>query len=114
MQEAYKFLDNLINNKDTVVVGVSGGPDSMALLHLLIKLRDEKKIDVICAHVNHNVRVESEDEAKFLEAFCKKNKIKFEMMKIEEYSNDNFESEARIKRYNFFDNVISKYLRQRI
>ncbi len=109
MQEAYKFLDNLINDKDTVVAGVSGGPDSMALLHLLIKLRDKKKIDVICAHVNHNIRTESEDEAKFLESFCGKNEIKFEMTKIEEYSNDNFENEARIKRYNFFNDVVLKH-----
>lgn len=110
MEEVYQFLLKEIKKYDeTVVVGVSGGPDSMAILHLLLTLRAEIGISIICAHVNHNVRIESDEEAKNLEKYCDLNQITFEMMKIENYGDDNFENEARTKRYQFFEEVIKKY-----
>jgi tRNA(Ile)-lysidine synthase len=110
MDEAYKFLfEEIKDHNKTVVAGISGGPDSMALIHLLLKLREEANIKIICAHVNHNVRQESAKEENDVAAFCKKNNIIFETMKIEEYSSDNFENEARIKRYAFFEALLQKY-----
>jgi tRNA(Ile)-lysidine synthase len=110
MDEAYQFLCNEIKkDNETVIAAISGGPDSMALLHLLIKLRDDCNIKVICAHVNHNVRIESEEEATTLKEYCKQNNIIFEMKKIENYNDDNFENEARIKRYHFFEELLKKY-----
>jgi tRNA(Ile)-lysidine synthase len=109
MEEAYLFLQNEIKMDNTVVIGVSGGPDSMAVLHLLLRLRDIEEINIICAHVNHNVRSESKMEAINLKNYCDANNITFEMMKIEEYSGDNFESEARNIRYSFFEKAIEKY-----
>lgn len=110
MEEVYQFLLREIKKyNETVVVGVSGGPDSMAILHLLLSLRDEIGIKIICAHVNHNVRVESEEEAANLEKYCDLNQITFEMMKIENYGDDNFENEARTKRYQFFEKLIKQY-----
>ena len=110
MEEVYQFLLKEIKKyNETIVIGVSGGPDSMAILHLLSRLRDEIDIKIICAHVNHNVREESADEAKNLEKYCDNHQITFEMMKIEDYSDDNFENEARIKRYAFFEELIKKY-----
>lgn len=110
MEEVYQFLLKTINNySEPVVVGVSGGPDSMAAIHLLLRLRDEIDIKIICAHVNHNVRDESDEEAKTLEKYCNNNRIIFEMMKIDDYSDDNFESEARMKRYAFFEKILKKY-----
>jgi tRNA(Ile)-lysidine synthase len=109
MDEVYQFLQNEIKNNTVIVVGVSGGPDSMAILHLLLKLRDIKKLNIICAHVNHNIRKESEEEASHLEQYCKEYNITFEMMMIEEYNGANFESEAREKRYAFFEKLITKY-----
>jgi tRNA(Ile)-lysidine synthase len=109
MEESYLFLQNEIGMDDTVIVGVSGGPDSMAVLHLLLRLRNIKNIKIICAHVNHNIRSESKDEASNVESYCHINNIVFEMTKIEEYYGDNFESEARSRRYNFFESLIKKY-----
>jgi tRNA(Ile)-lysidine synthase len=109
MEESYLFLQNEIKTGDTIVAGISGGPDSMAVLHLLLRLRSIKKINIICGHVNHNVRSESKDEAVNLEKYCNINNIIFEMMKIEEYSGDNFENEARNIRYSFFEKLIKKY-----
>ncbi|MCI9435402.1 MAG: tRNA lysidine(34) synthetase TilS [Bacilli bacterium] len=111
MESAYKFiLDELnLHYNESVVVAVSGGPDSMALLHLLVRIKQAIDITVICAHVNHNVRKESSDELLFVEKFCMQHGVIFESMKIEDYGDDNFHNEARTKRYNYFKQVVHKY-----
>ena len=62
MKEAYNYLSKFINKNDYVVIANSGGPDSMALLSLLIKYREKVPFNIVCAHVNHKVRLESDDE----------------------------------------------------
>jgi tRNA(Ile)-lysidine synthase len=111
MNKVYDYLVKDLGLKygDVVVVGVSGGPDSMALLYLLSEVKKETDIYIICAHVNHNVRVESDDEKTFLEKYCDNNQIYFESMKIEEYGDDNFHNEARTKRYTYFTSIVKKY-----
>lgn len=107
------FIKELkITDNDTIVIGVSGGPDSMALLHLMIKLREKIKITIICAHINHNVRSESINEQKFVESICLQNNIIFETMTIKEYSGDNFHHEARQLRYDYFKKTLLKYKAQ--
>lgn len=111
MQKVYDYLLNTINLKsnDIVVVGVSSGPDSMALLYILNDLRKKIDFKIVVAHINHNIRIESKEEALFLEEYCKKNDLLFEYMKIEKYGDDNFHNEARNIRYNFYHNLINKY-----
>lgn len=111
MNEAYKFLMEEANFKygDTVVVAVSGGPDSMALLHMANRVKKALDLTIVCAHVNHNVRKESDDEKVFVEKFCMHNGIVFESMKIEDYGDDNFHNEARSKRYAYFHQIVKKY-----
>lgn len=105
-----KAIDFLINNIDgDVVIACSGGPDSMALFDILLKVRDVKKNNIICAHVNHKVRCESDLEEVMVRDFCKKNNVIFELYTIKDYSGSNFESEAREKRYSFFESVLKKY-----
>ena len=112
MDKAYDFLMNEVGIKygDSIVVGVSGGPDSMALLHLMSSIKKVIDIEVVCAHVNHNVRKESSSEKVFVEKFCLNHGIVFESMKIEDYGDDNFHNEARSKRYNYFGNIVKKYV----
>ena len=109
MDKSYDYLKSLLSDNEYVVIALSGGTDSMALLHLLIRLREEKNINIVCAHVNHNLRVESEDEKIFVENYCKENNLIFEYMKIENYENGFNENVARKKRYIFFDNIVNKY-----
>ena len=108
MKEAEIFLNNLLNKNDTLVVGVSGGPDSMCLLSMLLKLKDKYNLKIICAHVNHKVRKESDDEKTFVENYALINNIIFEYTELE-YENDFSEDIARKKRYKFFDELVSKY-----
>ena len=60
-----------LKDNDTIVLGNSGGPDSMYLLNVLLDLRKKLNLKIVCAHVNHNVRVESEKEQEFLMNYCK-------------------------------------------
>ena len=98
-----KFIPN---EEENIVVGCSAGPDSMALLHYLIHNTKNK---IICCHINHNVRKESKEEEKYLKNYCQKQNIPFEVYKIEKYGENNFENEARIKRYNFYEQTLKKY-----
>lgn len=59
--------DHLLSPGDAVVVGVSGGPDSLCLLHVLLRLRDEYALRLHVAHLNHQLRgAEAEEEAAFV------------------------------------------------
>ena len=111
MDKVYDFLLNKIklNQNDTIVVGVSAGPDSMALLYVLNEVRKKIGYKIVVAHVNHNVRMESYEEAEFLKDYCEKNNIIFEMMIITKYGDDNFHNEARNIRYNYYEELINKY-----
>jgi tRNA(Ile)-lysidine synthase len=111
MEEVYNFIGQEIELKpeDIVVIGVSGGPDSMALLYILNEFKNKIGFKIVCAHVNHNKRVESEQEKKDLEKYCKENNIIFEYLKIESWGDDNFHNEARSVRYNFFEELVENY-----
>jgi tRNA(Ile)-lysidine synthetase-like protein len=111
MQEVYNFIRNDIGLKpdDAIVIGVSGGPDSMALLYIMNEFKEIMGLKLICAHINHNVRKESDKEKEDLEKYCKKNNIIFEYIKIKKWGDDNFHNEARSIRYNFFEELIENY-----
>ena len=111
MEEVYNFIRNEIDLRpnDSIVVGVSGGPDSMALLYILNEFKKKMGLKLICAHINHNTRKESDEEEKYVKGYCKSNNIIFESIKIKFWGDDNFENEARSKRYAFFEELIDKY-----
>ena len=109
MLETINYLERLLKPGDSVVIGLSGGKDSMCLLDLLMKLN--KKITIIAAHINHNIREESNEEAKIIEKYCKEKNVIFETIKFPKKSNnkDFNESELREKRYDYFEKIINKY-----
>ena len=110
MKEVFEFLNNNIELKDqTVVAAISGGPDSMALLQILIEIRKNINLNIVCAHVNHKLRKESEQEKVMVENFCIKNNIIFEYMEINKYGTGNFHDQARQIRYDFFNQTVMKY-----
>lgn len=110
MDDVLEFIKNLDINNKNVVVACSGGPDSMFLLDILIKIKGKLNINIVVAHVHHNLRKESDNEAVELEKFCELNSVTFEMMKIKEYPNNRFSEEsARKIRYEFFDKIVVKY-----
>ena len=107
MSQVCNFIRSLKIDSEYVIAAISGGPDSMYLLDILMNTIDKK---IVVAHVHHNLRKESDVEALKLEKYARENNLIFEMMKIEEYPNNKFSEEvARKIRYNFFDKLIKKY-----
>ncbi len=109
MKKVLIYLENLLSKDDCIVVATSGGPDSMCLLHLLCDLKDKFNLKLIVAHVNHKLRIESEEEADFVKEVATKNNLIYEYMEILEYNDDNLENDARTKRYEFFNKLASIY-----
>ncbi len=95
-----------IDTNSYIVVGCSAGPDSMALIHLL---KSKINAKIICAHINHNIRTQSAIEELYLKEYCQQNNIIFESIKIEKFTENNFENEARKKRYLFYEKILNKY-----
>lgn len=105
----------LIKNGDNLVIGVSGGPDSMALLNILINLKQSSNInfEICVAHINHMIRKEADEETSYVEEFCKKNSIQcyVKKEKVEKFAKNNkigTEEAGRKLRYEFFDEIAKK------
>ena len=105
---------NLLSRGDTVIVGVSGGADSICLLNFLLLLK-EYKLNIIVAHVNHSLRgEESERDADFVKQVCKERGLEFELLvenasAIKKEMGKSIEESARIIRYRFFEILTTKY-----
>lgn len=104
----------LIEEGDNILIGLSGGPDSMALLYLLLDIREEIDFNIIVAHVNHGVRGEDalEDE-KFVEELAKRIKLPYysKVVNMNEYAKEHkisSEEAGRALRYGFFREILSK------
>ena len=75
MKESIEFIKNYVKDDDYVVCATSGGVDSMTLLYLLMLVRKSVNINIVCAHINHNLREESKEEYEFVKGYCAKNNI---------------------------------------
>lgn len=109
MKETIAYLNSLLKKDDTIVIGLSGGPDSMCLLNIIMSLN--KEINIICAHINHNIREESKQEMRFIEEYCQEKKLQLETITFDKKNNsENYnELELREKRYLFFEDILKKY-----
>ncbi len=75
---------NMLDEGDTIIVGLSGGADSCALLHFLISLREKMNLRVVVCHVNHMLRGEEADrDEAFVRELCQKNDVEFRLLKID-------------------------------
>ncbi len=99
---------NMIAPNETVVVGVSGGADSMALLHLLLQLQKEWNLTLIVAHVNHCLRGEESDrDQRLVEDVCRQWGVpcrvkKADILSMSRAAGRGVEEFARGFRYAFF------------
>ncbi|MBR2743685.1 MAG: tRNA lysidine(34) synthetase TilS [Clostridia bacterium] len=104
---------NMISENDKVIVAVSGGPDSMALLNALFNHKDELKISIFVAHVNHMIRAVADSETEYVKDFCANKGIecfvkKANVLKIAKDEKISTEEAGRNVRYAFFEEVYEK------
>lgn len=104
---------NLIKKGDAIVIGVSGGPDSMTLLHMLYQMQELLNIQIYVAHVNHMLRKEADEETQYVQEFCKRLKVdcyirKIDIEKVALDEKISTELAGRKARYDFFDEVAQK------
>ncbi len=102
---------NLIESGDRVVLGVSGGPDSISMLNILHEIKEEFQFEIYVAHINHMIREEAEDDEKYVQTYCEKNGIQCYVKRIDvqQIANTNkigTEEAGRKVRYDFFEEVM--------
>ena len=98
---------NLINKEDKVLVGVSGGPDSISLLNILHELG----YNICTAHINHGLRENAENDEKYVVEFCEKRNIPcfVKRVKLNEIESDMTTEELGRKiRYDFFKEIMEQ------
>lgn len=112
LENKLKVIFDLYIKKDNkVILGLSGGPDSIFLLNILYKF----KIPTIAAHVNHNLRDQESDlDQKFAEDSCKDLDIPFEILssdilKLSGERKEGVEETGRKERYKFFQKLAKKH-----
>jgi len=116
MQIMKKFLETikvheLIEENEGIVVGVSGGPDSICLLHLLWRLRKKLSIKIFAVHLDHQFRgIEAEQDAKYVEKICNTLGVEsfifsYDVGKYSKEHGITFEEAGRELRYKLFDDV---------
>ncbi len=106
---------HMLEKGDTVVVGLSGGADSCALLHYLVSIREQMSLRIIACHINHMIRGEEADrDQHFAEQFCGQLHTEFRLLRInvpEEAARrqEGLEQCARSIRYAFFEEIAGAY-----
>lgn len=118
-QKTLENLEKLLENKKTVVLGVSGGPDSVFLLMCLLKFKKSRPenhpLKIIIAHVNHSLRGKQSDlDEKFVRELAEKSELKFEKIRADVKSlakkfDLSIEAAGRKIRYEFFLSLLKKY-----
>lgn len=100
----------LIEMRDHIIVGVSGGADSMCLLHILKDIQKEYGLHLTVAHINHGIREEAKDDAAFVRGICRRWNIPYKehrcnIEKIAKAKKCSEEEAGRDERYMFFEKV---------
>ena len=103
------FNKELIQESDILLIAVSGGIDSMVMLHYLNNIKADHKIKIAVVHFDHQKRNDSSLDCELVKNTCKKLSIECftDTLNIQEI-NDNFHDYARTKRYDFFVKIAKK------
>lgn len=114
-----RFKDNIISHNlidygDTIIVGASGGPDSQFLIYLLNQIKEEYKINIVLAHLNHLHRKEAINDENLVIETGKKLKLD---VRVKRASMDDFAKEKKISaedagrrlRYEFFRDIAREF-----
>lgn len=106
--------NNLLSPGMTIILGLSGGPDSVFLLHVLVQLKETYNLTIIAAHLDHGWRENSEEDRDFCKTLADKLGIKFVSchardIVINKKVNGSREEHARNLRRQFFESTALQY-----
>lgn len=121
MESAKKTInkENMFKKGEKIAVAVSGGIDSVCLLHFLFNIKNELGIDIVAVNVDHQIREKSADDSKFVADFCKNlgitcYKFKVDVPKLANNNKLGIEESARIARYKIFESLVQKGLADKV
>ena len=103
--------ENLIEKNDKILIGLSGGADSVFLFNVLYQLKDDLDFEIKTCHINHSYRDTAIRDEKFSREISEEKNIQFFSKKVDmkQYSIDNsisLEDSGRILRYNCFNEIL--------
>ena len=109
----YIKLNNLLDKNDNIILGVSGGADSVCLLYIMNELKSEYNLDITAVHINHMIRETAGRDEDFTRNLCEKLGIKFVSHKtdcpaISERDGISLEEAGRNERYRLFNETGEK------
>lgn len=102
---------NMLSKGDRVLIGVSGGADSIALLEFFVSVKEKYDLDICVAHIEHGIRGEdSVNDAEFVKNYCKKLGVNFYLKAIDapnlaKKAKMGVEEYSRMARYDFFNTI---------
>jgi tRNA(Ile)-lysidine synthase len=101
--------EGLLSDCKKIIVAVSGGPDSIVLLHIMKKVCSAKRVELICAHVNYMLRGKQSDaDQKLVESACKNLEVELFTLRLKPRPTENLQDEARNIRRKFFVRLAEK------
>lgn len=115
MDAVFSILKSMLEAGDTLIVAISGGPDSVALLDILTKfsqssLHAEQKLRLVIAHVNHGIRGrEAFRDEEFVRKLAARYGLPFELRRVQLAGRSAQEEEGRRARRKFFEQLRKKY-----
>jgi tRNA(Ile)-lysidine synthase len=109
----------MVHSGDRVLVGLSGGADSVALTELLVELRPRLGINLVLAHLNHGLRAEAEEDEAFCRSLSERLSLPFASGSVDvaegaRKSKRSIEDEGRSARYRFLEEQARRFGAQRI
>ncbi len=110
----------LLNHGETIAVALSGGKDSVCLLHLLLAVKEELSLTIKAVHVNHSIRDgEAERDEEFCRSLCKNLNVELFCKTVDapNFSKENslsLEQGARMLRYEVFAKLLNDGFAQKI
>ena len=109
----YIKLNNLIDKNDNIILGVSGGADSVCLLYIINTIKEEYALNITAVHINHMIRETAGRDEDFTRKLCEKLGVKFLSFKtdcpaISERDGISLEEAGRNERYRLFNETGEK------
>ena len=106
--------NKLIAHNQHIIIGVSGGADSICLFHILKSLQKEYNLKLTVAHINHGVRKEAKEDAKFVQSLCEEWGVHYKehncnIAQLSKQQKLSEEVVGRNERYGFFEEIRREY-----